>query len=242
MSGYGLPKPLVRVAGRPIIAWALESLKGVSYRRLVFVALEEHERRYGVSRELREIAGRDAEVILLPEVTAGQLCTVLAARDIIDIDEDVLIASSDTLVISDLGDDLLRREPDCHGTISVADMPGDRWSFARTGADGRVLEVAEKVRISDHASTGLYHFSSGRELVQAGEAMIRERGTTGGEYYVIPAYRTFLEKGWNVSISRSREMWDLGTARAAAAFEARRGIRPDGRPPEPRKEIVDVIT
>jgi len=213
------PKPLVLVANRPMIAWAIESLAGVSFSQIIFVALAEHERRYGVTKLVRHLVGSEAEVILLENVTEGQLCTVLAARAIINNDEDLLIASADTYVASDLGFDIVHRARDCRGIISVADVPGDHWSFARTNEIGRVVEVAEKVRISDHASTGLYYFASGREFVEVAEEMIGNSEKIRGEYYVIPVYQKYIQRGWPVHVSMAREMWDMGTPLAVEQFE-----------------------
>ena len=217
--GVETPKPLISVAGRPMIAWALQSLAGLSYRQIIFMALAEHEACHRVSILLHSLTGLSAQVILLDGVTEGQLCTVLAAREFISGDEDLLIASSDTYVVSNLAQDIARRPADCRGIISVADVPGDRWSFARTDEGGRVVEVTEKVRISNHASTGLYYFANGREFVAVAEEMIRNGEKTRGEYYVIPVYQKYIQRGWRVGISVASEMWDMGTPEALSRFE-----------------------
>jgi NDP-sugar pyrophosphorylase family protein len=229
MAGWGsrfagragdLPKPLVPVAGRPLARWALDSLAGLDPSLLVFVALAEHDARFGLGRLLREWVPADrTEVVWLDDVTEGQLCTVLAAGDLIDRDEDLLVASCDTYVRSRLGRDLVERDADCRGLISVARMPGDHWSFARVGDDGHVAEVAEKVRISEWASTGLYHFSSGREFVSIGQEMVDRGERTRGEFYVIPVYGRYIEGGLRVDVSVADEVWDMGTPAGAAAFE-----------------------
>lgn len=217
-QGFQTPKPLIQIEGRPMVAWALDSLTDVTASQVIFIALREHEEDYHATSLLSNLVDVPTEVILLDEVTEGQLCTVLAARDLIDTGEDVLISSSDTYVVSGLGKDIALRAPDCHGIISVADLPGDRWSFARTNESGRVIEVAEKVRISDHASTGLYYFSHGRELVAVADEMIRDQVKTRGEYYVIPVYQRYIERGWRVDISIAQEMWDMGTPKALKSF------------------------
>jgi len=152
-------------------------------------------------------------------VTEGQLCTVLAARDWITKDEDLLIASADTYVISPLANNIAQRAADCRGIISVARLPGERWSFARVDEQGHVVEVAEKIRISDYASTGLYYFSNGCEFVKFADEIIAKQEKTRGEYYVIPVYQKYIDKGCNIGISIAQEMWDMGMPEAAAQFE-----------------------
>lgn len=217
--GDNKPKPLIAVAGRPMIAWAVQSLAGFRSMRTVFVVLREHEIRFGVSAMLRSLSGVDATIVHLDSVTEGQLCTVLAAREFIEPDEGLLIASSDTYVVSELASDIAGSAPDCRGLISVASMPGDRWSFARVSECGDVVEVAEKLRISDYASTGLYYFSRGGEFLEIADELIRNREKTKDEYYVMPVYNKYIQRGWRVRLSIAKEMWDLGTPQALNAFE-----------------------
>jgi len=217
--GVTIPKPLIPVYGRPMVAWALDSLRELTCSQIIFIVLQEHETAFGVTALLRDLVGRTARVVVIPTVTEGQLCTVLAAKAMIDTDEDILVASADTYVRSMLHRDIARRRPDCRGMISVANLPGDRWSFARTDESGRVVEVAEKVRISDHASTGLYYFSSGREFVQVAEKMIANQEKTRGEYYVIPVYQKYVQQDWRVDISVANEVWDMGTPESLESFK-----------------------
>lgn len=218
--GVETPKPLIEVRGRPMVAWALESLGELipTATKIVFVVLREHDEHYNVSDLLRSLVGANCEVVVIDDVTEGQLCTVLAGVSGINTNEDVLVASCDTYVVSNLADDIKRKPADCHGIISVADMPGERWSFARTDETGRVVEVAEKVRISDHASTGLYYFSRASELIETGERMIAREERTRGEYYVIPVYQKYIERDWRVDVSVVSEMWDMGTPEAMQTF------------------------
>lgn len=219
--GVSTPKPLIPIHGRPMVAWALDSLRELAFSQLIFVVLQEHETAFGITSLLHKLAGPATQVIIIPNITEGQLCTVLAAKELIDTDEDILIASADTYIRSSLAQDIAERESSCQGIISVANLPGDRWSFARADEGGRVVEVAEKVRISDHASTGLYYFTNGREFTSVAEMMIANHEKTRGEYYVIPVYQKYIQRGWQVKLSLASEMWDMGTPEALELFASR---------------------
>jgi dTDP-glucose pyrophosphorylase len=213
-----------------MVAWALESLTGISYSEVIFVVLAEHEERFGVTKLLRGMVSGPMKMVQLDDVTEGQLCTALSARDEINTDEDLLIASSDTYVLSDLGLDIVRRKDRTRGIISVAPMPGDRWSFARVDDTGMVVEVAEKRRISEHASTGLYYFASGSEFLSIADEIVANKERTNGEYYVIPVYQKYIDTGRSVRISVAGEMWDMGTPEALEHFLSQNANREPGVP------------
>lgn len=210
-SGYDRPKPLIEVNGRPMFVNALESIRHLAFSKLVIITLLEHEEHFGVTKYLKDFVNYETELIQLEAVTEGQLSTVLAAKSFIDTQEDVLIVSSDTIIDSDLHLDILHKPVSSKGLISVANMPGESWSFAKVDHEGRVVQVAEKVKISDHASTGMYYFSHGADLVAFGEEIISNNERTKGEFYVIPVYQKMIDQGMDVGITQAHAMWDMGT-------------------------------
>ncbi|MCZ6673476.1 MAG: NTP transferase domain-containing protein [Verrucomicrobia bacterium] len=218
-QGIMTPKPLVEVSGRPMIAFALEGLCKIDCSEIIFVALKRHYYKYHLDDLMQLYPYHQFKFVLLEKTTDGQLCSILAAREHIKHGEDILIGASDTYVVSNIGKDIARRRIDCEGIISVAEMPGDNWSFARIGKDGGVTEVAEKRRISHLASTGLYYFSNGRRFLELADEMIRNREKTRGEYYVIPIFQKYIDRGWRIDISMAREVWDMGTPQAKEDFE-----------------------
>ena len=49
-----------------------------------------------------------------------------------------------------------------HGHIPCFYAEGDHWSFAKLDADGNVIEVREKKRISENCTLGAYYFASAK--------------------------------------------------------------------------------
>ncbi len=219
--GYETPKPLIEVAGKPMFYWALQSLKGLPISRLVIVALQEHEEHYGLSSLFSQHCDLSVspDFVFLPDVTEGQLCTIMAAENYFEYQKPLLIAASDTLVVSKLAEDIGSQPEKSAGLISVANLPGERWSFAKTDTEGKVFEVAEKVRISDYASTGIYFFSRCDVFRHYARQILDKQEKTKGEYYVIPVYQKMIDAGLWIGISQASEMWDMGTPEAKAAFE-----------------------
>ncbi len=219
-KGIDIPKPLISVSGKPMLQWALKSIENVPHRMIVFVALREHEEAFGISKLLPGITDTPHALVLLDEVTEGQLCTVLTAREYMVPGEGILVSNCDTYTVSSIGQDIKQAAGDVRGLISVADLPGDRWSFAKADVAGRVIQVAEKDRIADHASTGLYYFSETDEFLAYADRMIRLQQRTKGEYYVMPLYSFYLEDGKEIRLSHAEKMWDFGTPEALAEFLA----------------------
>lgn len=218
-QGYNIPKPLIKIAGQEMIFWALKSIEDLPISSIVFICLKEHEERYGISAKIANYKNYKTHFVFLEDVTEGQLCTVLAAGEFLSGESEVLIIASDTYIAKPLGNNYEQLMATSAGIISVFDLPGDRWSFART-RDGKVIEVAEKVRISKHASTGVYYFSDGDDLILFGEQMIAANERTLGEYYVIPVYQKMIEAGtYTIKIAEAAAMWDMGTPQAKALFE-----------------------
>lgn len=210
--GVTTPKPLIDVRGRPMYAWATESLPLTLAERLVFLCLREHLDGLGLDADIQERYGHDHEVHVVPieTVTEGQACTVLLAGELIDDDRPLLVFNADTYMRAPL-DHLASLPDDVDGVFGVFRAPGDKWSFARTDAEGRVVETAEKRRISEWCSTGLYHFRRGRDFVRHAEAMISADDRTNGEFYVAPVYNRLIANGAHIRIAEAEEVWALGT-------------------------------
>ena len=215
--GYTIPKPLIEVAGKPMLNHAFQSVKNVDYRKLVFIALREHEEQFHVRKLIHEQITPEFELILIDEITEGQLCTVLKGTHLLESGESILIAASDSYIESDIANELNQITAD--GIISVINLPGEQWSFAKTDSTGRVTEVAEKNRISDNASTGIYYFKDGSRFVFEAEQLIQNKETTRGEYYIMPVYNKLIQQDNTIRISIASAMWDMGTPEAKLKFE-----------------------
>jgi len=221
-AGYVVPKPLIDVRGRPMYAWAMDSLPLSLAKRVIFICLAEHLRDRALADDIRaRYAALDPVIISLDHVTQGQACTVLEARAWIDNADPLIIYNADTFCRTRLESRLRSLSPEIAGLLSVFEAPGDKWSFARVDASGRVLETAEKRRISEWATTGLYHFSRGADFVRHADAMIAANERERGEFYVAPVYNRLIATGADVRIDKADEVWVLGTPEDLSDFEAR---------------------
>lgn len=219
--GIAVPKPLIDVRGKPMYAWATDSLPLAHAKRLIFICLAEHLGDLALEEDIHRRYGQYNPVVVgLTEVTQGQACTVLTAKKHIDEDVPLVIFNADTFFTSALSKTVTLLPPHVRGMLGVFKAPGDKWSFVRTDDQGRVVEVAEKKRISDWACTGLYHFSAGAEFVQHAEKMIADNERVNNEFYVAPVYNRLLAQGSELRLDVAEQVWVLGTPEDLAYFEA----------------------
>jgi NDP-sugar pyrophosphorylase family protein len=218
--GFKEPKPLIPVLGRPMYSWAIDGLPLDTSSRLIFVCLRDHLECSSLEADIRHrYVQYDPRIISLDQVTEGQACTVLTAREQIDTDDDLLIFNADTYCPTTLTHALASFGSAVGGVLDVFRGLGDHWSFARADTEGRVLETAEKRRISEWATTGLYYFRKGRDYVCHADSMIRAGERSNGEFYVAPVYNRLIAAGADIRINPVDRIWVLGTPDELRAFE-----------------------
>lgn len=213
-AGYGKPKPFIDVAGIPMIARVLENL-ACPGARFILIMREEHAN--VESETINDLKRRfDVTIIPINVVTEGTACTVLFARKEINNEESLLIANSDQLVdiaIPDYIDDSMTRGLD--GSILTFKDPSrnPKWSFAKLGDDGLVVEVQEKNPISEFATVGVYWFRAGHDFVNGAVEMLIRSDRVNGEFYTCPVYNYLIADGKKVGIFNidESEMHGIGT-------------------------------
>jgi hypothetical protein len=194
-AGYTVPKYRIEAHGRSLFAWSMLSLQNFigDGARFVFVVRAADDAAAFIHSEAEALGIRDMSVLEIDAPTDGQATTAMLARERIGSpDVPMLIYNIDTFVHPDA---LPAQAVRGAGWIPCFPAAGDHWSFARTDDTGRVVEVREKVRISPHATVGLYWFSSFNLYAEAyGAYYSGERTAEAGERYVAPLYNYLLEK------------------------------------------------
>lgn len=211
-AGYAIPKPLIPVGGKPMYAWATDSLPLSEASRLIFVLLSSQpefpQLRADIENRYRQLS---PVVLTVPKVTAGQAVTVLEAKEWINDETPLLIHNADTAfdAPSDWVSEALRAEAD--GALLVFPSDETRWSYSREDDRGRVVEVREKKVISPWASTGTYWFRRGSDFVTMIERRLSSAVKEDGEYYVGPLYNDLIAQGGEVRNYPVRKLLCFGT-------------------------------
>lgn len=160
-TGELRPKPLIELEGLPFFVWATRGiLRAAPSARLIYVVLEEHEAQFSITEVIHRHFPQ-AEVIAIPEVTAGALETALVGTRRSDDDTPLLINDCDhAFGYGALPGALKSLEEGADGFLSHFRSSSPNFSFARYSAAGDLVETAEKRVISDRAIAGIYGFRS----------------------------------------------------------------------------------
>ena len=204
-SGYSLPKPLIKIFGKPMIQHVVESLNLKA--NYIFIVQQEHYVKYNLQATLEAIAP-GCEIVQIDGLTDGAARTTLMAKDLINNDIPLIISNSDQVVVWDSF--VFRSLAASHGVIALFPANDSKWSYVKI-KDGKVTEVAEKKVISEHASVGIYGFKSGADYVKYAEQMIAKDIRTNNEFYIAPVYNEAISDGQIIIPYFVDEMHGLGT-------------------------------
>lgn len=232
-EGYTLPKPLIPVKGYPMIQVVIENLRPTMAHRFHFLILREHDETYDLAEKLRSYAP-DCAITYVDEITQGAACTVLLARDAINNIAPLMIANCDQYIDISI-DTYLTTIGGADGLIMTMWADDDKWSFVRRDETGRVVEVIEKVVVSNEATVGIYNFAHGCDFVRCADAMIAADERVNGEFYVAPVYNALAGEGATIKCHSIGKVGDgmhgIGVPDDLVAFE---------RSPISRKAVANL--
>jgi NDP-sugar pyrophosphorylase family protein len=218
-AGFDRPKPLILVEGRPMYAWAVDSLPLRRAGKLIFILLrsqpEFEELRADVLSRYR---GHAVEVLDVPALTAGQSETVMRAEALIDSEQPLLIHNADTAFEIEPGWVDRAAQEKLDGALLVFRSTETRWSYSRADEAGWVREVREKQPISPWASTGTYWFGRGRDFVRLARQQAAAQSREKGEFYVGPLYNELIAGGGRVRNFEIQRLLCFGTPEDLEAF------------------------
>ncbi len=204
-AGYKVPKYMIEAKGKTLFEWSMDSLtdynQGVC--RYIFVVRKEDNAKDFILEKCKQYdfpsLGIQVHIIELDALTDGQATTAMMAIPYCKENESIMIYNIDTYVEpGELKLDAIHGE----GHIPCFHADGDHWSFAKCDESGKVVEVREKVRVSDNCTLGAYYFSSASLYKQIYEEYYADGANLEkGEKYVAPLYNYMLQKGMEVTIS-----------------------------------------
>ncbi len=186
---YTRPKPLINVAGKPMLAHILDKFRGLEVEEFIFVVgyLGDQIEKY-VSQQY----GFKARYVVQHEMR-GQAHALWLCRDYVG--GPVLMVFGDTYFEADLND-IQNSPPDSIAYVREVEDPR-RFGVAIVGPDGCVQKFVEKPATMENrlAVIGMYYFTDGPALMQACQELMDNRMQTKGEYFLTDALNLMIPKG-----------------------------------------------
>lgn len=197
-QGYEVPKPLLNVAGRPLIECAVESLGLKGHFVFIVGPLAGPDRNHLLQVLKKTVP--DCSVIELPKITRGPAETCLAAEKFI-VGQPVISANCDQIMNWD-GPAFQKHceQTRQDGLVVTYPTQTTKNSYVRVDQNQNAVEFREKVVISPHSLNGIHFWKDGKFFVDSVREMIRQDDRVNGEFYIAPSYNYLIQQGRKIGI------------------------------------------
>jgi glucose-1-phosphate thymidylyltransferase len=231
------PKPMLKVAGKPVMSYILDDLKKLGdVHEIVCITGHLKERVEEFVRSSTDIPA----VFIEQKVQDGTAGAVALARD--HIDEPVLIIFVDTIFDADLS---VTKTTDADGIIWVKEVEDyQRFGVVVTDQDGNMTQIVEKptTPISRRANIGLYYMKNWKLLMEGIDHVLKSPKNLG-EYFLTDAFQYMIEKGAKIKVIDVEGWFDAG--KIDTLLETNLAMLSKGRARRPGKldgsTIVDPV-
>jgi glucose-1-phosphate thymidylyltransferase len=233
-----VPKPLVHVAGRPVMDYVMDTVKGFDVDELIVITghLKEIVERYIVTHYA--VPAKFVEQKTL-DGTAG---AINLARPFVN--GPVLIIFVDTLFDADLS---LIRSVDADGILWAKEVEDyQRFGVIVTDQRGYMKTIVEKpsTPVSRLANIGLYYIKDWKTLFDGIAHVLKQPAGKGGEYYLTDAFQYMVDRGRRLFTAPVGGWYDCG--KVDTLLETNRHLLERGRAripqgPCPRCTIVPPV-
>src|SRR5947209_7172484 len=233
-----VPKPLVHVAGRPVMDYVMDTVKGFDVDELIVITghLKDIVERYIVTHY--EVPAKFVEQQTL-DGTAG---AINLARPFVN--GPVLIIFVDTLFDADLS---LIRTVAADGILWAKEVEDyQRFGVIVTDQRGYMQSIVEKpsTPVSRLANIGLYYIKDWKTLFDGIAHVLKQPPGKGGEYYLTDAFQYMVDRGRRLYTAPVGGWYDCG--KVETLLETNRHLLEQGRArmpqgPSPRCTIVPPV-
>ena len=201
-----VPKPMLKIAGKPVMAYILEDLvKLGTVTEVIYVTGHLKEKVEDYARtQFPTLPAKFVE----QKVQDGTAGAVKLAEPFVK-GEDVLIIFVDTIFETDLTQ---IRKTDADGIIWVKEVEDyQRFGVVVTDKDGNMTKIVEKpsTPISKRANIGLYYIKNSKLLFEGIDHTLTQPQNKG-EYYLTDAFQYMIDKGAKLKVIDVEGWYDAG--------------------------------
>jgi glucose-1-phosphate thymidylyltransferase len=203
---YTQPKPLIPVAGKPILGHIIDELMKGGFNEFVFVIGE-------LGEKIKDYVGKSyphikAEFVAQNE-REGVGHAIWTARKSIQHESELLIVLGDTVFEMDLAD-MLKSKTSCVGIKEVNDPR--EFGIVELDEKGFVKKFIEKPKIprSNYALVGMYKVLEINDLLKAIDYNMKHNIRTNNEYQLGDALQRMINNGIKITTFPVNNWFDCG--------------------------------
>ena len=203
-----VPKPLIPIAGKPIVQRLVEDIAKVTpekIEKIGFVIGDFEEETLEQLQKIALAAGAEPK-FYIQEVAEGTAHALACASELLE--GKVTIAFSDTLFRASF--ELNSEDDGIIWTKQVEDPSA--FGVVKTNEQGVITDFVEKPKdfVSDQAIIGIYYFKNGQDLKKELDYLIENNVRGGGEFQLTMALENLKNKGTRFTFSAVDEWLDCG--------------------------------
>ena len=220
-AGYAVPKPLIEIDGKPIIAHVIDMFPGE--QDFIFICNQDHldNPDYHMESILRDYCP-SGKIIGIPAHKLGPIHAVRQIEHLIKPNIPVVINYCDFTCYWDWGNfKKFVQTTACVGAVPAYKgfhphtLGSTNYAYIRE-TQGWIQDIQEKQpytdnRMEEFASSGTYYFDSGKTMIEAFRKTMDQQLNVGGEYYVSLAYKPLLAEKQSVAVYPLQHFMQWGT-------------------------------
>jgi NDP-sugar pyrophosphorylase family protein len=220
-DGYAVPKPLIEIDGKPIIAHVIDMFPGET--DFIFICNQDHlaNSKYRMKNILNHYCPTGKIVGIAPH-KLGPMHAVQQVEHLIDKSRPVVVNYCDFTCYWDWHHfKNFVAANKCYGAIPAYkgfhphSLGTTNYAYVRE-KNGWATDIQEKLpftndRMNEFASSGTYYFSTGSIMFEAFSKTIEKKQSISGEYYISLAYKSIFEQNERVAVYPLQHFMQWGT-------------------------------
>jgi glucose-1-phosphate thymidylyltransferase len=231
------PKPMMRVAGKPVMSYVLDELRDLGgIEEIIYITGHLKEKVEDFARKSLDIPS----VFIEQKVQDGTAGAIALARE--HVDQPVLIIFVDTIFDADLS---VVNRTEADGIIWTKEVEDyQRFGVVVTDTEGNMTQIVEKPKtpISKRANIGLYYMKNWKLLFEGIDHVLASPPNQG-EYYLTDAFQYMIDKGAKIQVIDVEGWYDAGKIETMletnqTMLEKGRARKPE---PVPGVTIIDPV-
>ncbi|PRC93970.1 sugar phosphate nucleotidyltransferase [Solimicrobium silvestre] len=252
-AGYSVPKPLIEIDGKPIVAHVIDMFPGE--KDFIFICNQDHldDPGYHMESILRHYCPTGRIIGIHPH-KLGPIHAVRQVENLIDPDRPVVVNYCDFTCSWDWNHfKQYVAKTACQGAIPAYKgfhphtLGNTNYAYMRE-MSGWVQDIQEKQpytnnRMEEYASSGTYYFITAQIMNEAFRIALEQDLNVGGEYYVSLAYKPLLANNQSVAVYPLQHFMQWGTPEDVAEYNTwsmtfRRLVAPVKGEPKPHGSLI----